>query len=90
MSPRSNRAAALGLLVSTGFLIGVSFPLGKLAGAATDGGGTLTLAPVDPVTFRAEEVPGLKVVFQVEAGKVTGLNIDQGGSTIPLTKKETP
>jgi hypothetical protein len=63
---------------------------GKLVGTATDGGGAITLAPVDTVTFRGEEVPGLKVVFKVEAGKVTGLSIDQGGSTIPLTKKETP
>ncbi|MBL8709093.1 MAG: hypothetical protein JNL25_07875, partial [Rhodospirillaceae bacterium] len=29
-----NRSTALGLLVSTGFLIGVGFPLGKLAHGA--------------------------------------------------------
>lgn len=63
---------------------------GKLTGTGTDGGGVLTLAPVDTVTFRAEEVLGLKVVFKVEGGKVTGLSIDRGGSSFPLTKKETP
>lgn len=63
---------------------------GKLIGTATDGGGTVTLAPADPVTFRGEEVPGLKVTFQVEAGKVTGLTIHRGESSTPFKKRETP
>lgn len=52
--------------------------------------GPLTFAATDPVTFRAEEVPGLKVVFQVEEGKVRGLSIRQGETATPLTKRETP
>jgi hypothetical protein len=79
-----------GTYVGPNFGVTISLKDGKLVGTATDGGGTITLAPIDPVTFRGEEVPGLKVVFQIEAGKVKGLNVDQGGSTIPLTKKETP
>jgi hypothetical protein len=61
---------------------------GKLIGTAD--GGSLTLAALDPVTFRAEEFAGIKVQFQVEAGKVTGLTLDQGGSPMPFKKKETP
>ena len=76
----------------TGPNFGVTITLkdGKLTGVATGGGGNISLSPIDPVTFRGEEVPGLKVVFLVEGGKVTGLRVDQGGSSFPLTKKETP
>lgn len=61
---------------------------GKLTASAD--GGTLTLTAADPVTFRAEEFAGIKVTFQVEAGKVTGLTIHRGESSTPLKKRETP
>jgi hypothetical protein len=62
---------------------------GKLA-VTSEATGPLTLAPVDPVTFRVEELPGIKVVFNVEEGKVRGVTFDRGGSTTPLEKRETP
>ena len=71
-----------------GFSVTIAVKDGKLTG--TSEGETLNLAATDPVTFRAEEAPGLKVVFQVEAGKVVGMNLDRPGRSIPLKKKETP
>ncbi|MES1211202.1 MAG: ankyrin repeat domain-containing protein, partial [Acidobacteriota bacterium] len=69
----------------------------SLTAAASDGkltlatdGQTFTFAALDPVTFKAEGIPGLKVVFLVEAGKVRGLNLLQGETTTPLTRKEAP
>jgi hypothetical protein len=60
---------------------------GKLI--ATFGSQTLTLGAVDKVTFRPEEFPVAKMIFQVQDGKVTGLVLDQGGPrTMSLTKKE--
>jgi hypothetical protein len=52
--------------------------------------GDFTFVATAPVTFRAVEVPGLKVVFQVEEGKVRGLSIRERGTSTPLTKRETP
>jgi Ankyrin repeats (3 copies) len=72
-----------------GFSLKVAMKEGKLT-MSVDGGNARTLAPIDPVTFRVEEAPGLKIAFQVEAGKVRGLTFDRGGSTTQLTKKETP
>lgn len=71
-----------------GFSLTIAVKDGKLTGSAD--GETLTLAALDPVTFRAEEVPGIKLVFQVEAGKVLGMTLDQRGRSIPFKKKETP
>ena len=61
---------------------------GKLS--ATFGGGQpLTLGAMDKVTFRPEEFPAAKLIFQVQDGKVTGLVLDQGGPrTVSLKKKE--
>ena len=50
----------------------------------------LTFVAADPVTFRAEEVPGLKVSFQAEAGKVNGMTLHRGETATPLRKKVTP
>jgi hypothetical protein len=52
---------------------------------------TLTFVAADTMTFRAEEVPGLKVRFDVEAGKVTGVTLlrSEGDPTL-LKKKATP
>lgn len=71
-----------------GFTATVALKDGKLT-AASDGG-TLTLLAADPVTFRAEEFAGIKVTFQSEAGKVTGMTIHRGESSTPLKKRETP
>lgn len=71
-----------------GFSLTVAAQDGKLI--LTSDGGPLTFAPADQVTFRAEEVPGLKVVFQVEAGKVRGMTFHRGERTTPLKKRETP
>jgi ankyrin repeat protein len=78
-----------GTFEGEGYSMKVALKDGKLTMSA-DGGGILTLAPVDPVTFRVEDVPGIKIVFQVEAGKVRGLILDRGGRMTPLTRKETP
>lgn len=71
-----------------GFSLTVAAQDGKLI--FTTDGGPLTFAAIDPVTFRAEEVPGLKATFQVEEGKVRGMTVLQGENPIPLTKRETP
>jgi hypothetical protein len=62
---------------------------GKLI-VTSDRGWTFDFVATDTVTFRAEEFPGLKVRFEVEAGKVTGMSMLQGESTTPLKKKVTP
>ncbi len=71
-----------------GFSLTVAAQDGKLV--VTTEGPALTFAATDPVTFRAEEFPGLKIVFQVEEGKVRGMNVHQGESTTPLTRRATP
>jgi Ankyrin repeats (3 copies)/Domain of unknown function (DUF3471) len=77
-----------GVYESPRFNLTIALKDGKLIGTAE--GESLTLAATDPVTFRTEEVAGIKVTFQVEAGKVTGLSLDQGGSPLLFKKKETP
>ena len=59
---------------------------GKLTAAI--GGGTFTLGAVDKVTFRPNETPGASMVFQVQDGKVAGVNLVQAGNITPLKKKE--
>ncbi len=70
------------------FSLTVTAQDGKLV--MTTEGPPITFVAADPVTFRAEEFPGLKIVFQVEEGKVRGMTVHQGESTIPLTRKATP
>ncbi|HEX7186393.1 MAG TPA: ankyrin repeat domain-containing protein [Thermoanaerobaculia bacterium] len=70
------------------FSLTVALKEGKL-GVTTDGE-NLTLAAIDPLTFRVVEAPGVKVMFQVEEGKVRGMNVDQQGRLMPLKKRETP
>ena len=57
---------------------------------STSDGQVLTFAAVDAVTFRIDQAPGLKVVFQVEDGKVRGMTLIRGERTTPLKKRETP
>jgi ankyrin repeat protein len=71
-----------------GFSLTVAAKDGKLI--VTTDNGNLTLAAADPVTFRAEEFAGLKVVFQVEEGKVRGMTFQRGENSTPLKKRETP
>jgi len=71
-----------------GFSLTVTAKDGKLI-VASDGG-PITLAAADQVTFRAEEFAGLKVVFQVEEGKVRGMMVHRGERLTPLTKRVTP
>jgi hypothetical protein len=44
------------------------------------------LMPLDNTTFRPIAFGGLKVVFNVEAGKVTGMAIKQGNDTTQLKR----
>jgi len=71
-----------------GFSLTVALKDGKLV--VTSDNGNFTLAAADPVTFRFEEFAGLKVVFQVEEGKVRGMTFHRGERTTPLKKRETP
>lgn len=71
-----------------GFSLTLVVKDGKLTSSSD--GQVLTFAAVDPVTFRVEQVPGLKVVFQVEDGKVRGMTFSRGEKTTPLKKRETP
>jgi Ankyrin repeats (3 copies) len=77
-----------GVYDGPGFSLTIALKDGKLTGSAE--GETLTLAAVDPVTFRAEEAPGIKLIFLVEGGKVLGMTLGQGERSTPLKKKETP
>jgi len=77
-----------GVFEGPSFTVTVTLKEGKLIAAAD--GGILTLAALDPATFRAEEFAGIKIQFQVEAGKVTGLTLTEGGSPALFKKKETP
>lgn len=77
-----------GTFDGNGFSLTVAAQDGKLI--FTTDGGPLTFAATGPATFRAEEVPGLKVTFQVEEGKVRGMTVLQGENPMLLTKRETP
>lgn len=81
-------ASYAGTFDGEGFSLTIAAKDGKLI--MTSEGGTLTFAPVDPVTFRAEEFAGLKLVVQVEDGKVRGMTFHRGERTTPLKKRETP
>lgn len=70
------------------FTLGIAVSGGKLALSAD--GGVFPFVATDPVTFKAEGIPALKIVFQIEEGKVRGLTLHQGESATPLTRKETP
>ena len=69
-----------------GLAMTVAVKDGKLTAAV--GGGTFTLGAVDKVTFRPAEIPGASMVFQVQDGKVVGVDLLQAGTTRPLKKKE--
>ncbi|HEX8283441.1 MAG TPA: ankyrin repeat domain-containing protein [Pyrinomonadaceae bacterium] len=57
---------------------------GKLV--LTGGGGSAALMAVDQKTFRPPDFAGMSVTFNVEGGKVTGLNFKQGPNTTLLKR----
>ena len=82
-------ATYAGGYVGEGFDIKVAVSEGKLL-LTSDRGMNLTFVADDPVSFRAEDVPGLKISFQVEEGKVKGVTLHRGESTTPLQRKAEP
>lgn len=61
---------------------------GKLV-ATLGGSAVMTLGALDGVTFRPEEFPALKIIFEVQDGKVSGFALDQGGpQKMEFKKKE--
>jgi hypothetical protein len=70
-----------------GFVMTMAVKDGKL-NATAGGGGAFVLGAVDKTTFRPEGIPGASLVFQVQDGKVAGVNLVQAGTTTPLKKKE--
>jgi ankyrin repeat protein len=67
--------------------ISISLKDGKLIG--TGGGGPLNLMALDQKTFRPVEFDGLTFTFNVEGGKVTGLNFKQGSNTTTLKRVDS-
>ena len=72
-----------------GFEIKVAVNDGKLQ-LSSDRGMNLTFVAADVVTFRAQDVPGLKISFQVEGAKVGGVTLHRGENATQLRRKETP
>lgn len=56
--------------------------------AAAPGQGNLTLFALDNITFRPAQFEGLKLAFEVEGNKATGITFTQGPSTIKLKRVE--
>ncbi|HYH86061.1 MAG TPA: ankyrin repeat domain-containing protein, partial [Pyrinomonadaceae bacterium] len=68
--------------------ISIALKDGKLVG--TGGSGTtLILMPLDQKTFRPVEFGGTTLTFNVEGGKVTGLNFKQGPNTTLLKRVDS-
>lgn len=51
-------------------------------------GRPLVLEAVDQVTFRAQQFPSFKLIFETAEGKVTGVLVDGGTNKISLKRKE--
>jgi ankyrin repeat protein len=64
--------------------ITVTLKDGKLVGSG--GGGSFNLMALDQKTFRPVEFDGLTFTFNVEGGKVTGLDFKQGQNTTTLKR----
>jgi ankyrin repeat protein len=60
---------------------------GKLSLAG--GGGSTTLMPLDQKTFRPPDFAGMSVTFNVEGGKVTGLDLKQGANTTAFKRVDS-
>jgi hypothetical protein len=82
-------ATYVGGYVGEGFDVKVAVNEGKLV-LTSDRGMNLIFVATDPATFRAEEVPGLKISFQSAEGKVKGMTLHRGESATPLQRKQEP
>jgi hypothetical protein len=71
-----------------GFSLTVTMKDGKLILISDNG--NLTLIAADPVTFRAEEFAGFKIVFDVAESQVRGMTVHRGDRAMPLKKRMTP
>lgn len=67
--------------------ISIALKDGKLVG--TGGGGALILMALDQKTFRPVEFDGMTLTFNVEGGKVTGVNFKQGPNTTLLKRVDS-
>jgi hypothetical protein len=70
---------------TAGYVLTVLLKDGKLT--AAEEGEFLDLDALGKTTFRVEQYPGLKLIFNVENGKVTGLTLEEGGSPTQLVRK---
>lgn len=68
-----------------GYSLTIRLKDGKLI--ATDADAAFDLGPLDKATFRAEQYPLVKLIFNVEGGKVTSLTMDEAGRPIRLERK---
>ncbi|HET9767542.1 MAG TPA: ankyrin repeat domain-containing protein, partial [Thermoanaerobaculia bacterium] len=82
-------ASYAGAYAGEGLDITVAVNEGKLQ-LTSDRGMNLTFVAADPSSFRAQDVPGLRISFQVEAGKVTGVILFRGEDATPLQRKPEP
>ena len=72
-----------------GYVITVLLKDGKLT--AVDESESLDLGTLDQTTFRAEPYPLLKLIFNTENGKITGLTLDDdAGNRMQLKRKQAP
>ena len=62
---------------------------GKLVGTSAASGQSIPLMAVDQKTFRPAEFDGITFTFNVDGGKVTGLNFKQGPNTTLLKRVDT-
>ncbi|MCI0487934.1 MAG: ankyrin repeat domain-containing protein [Blastocatellia bacterium] len=70
-----------------GKILSLKFSDGKLMGSFPDRG-IATLKPVDKTTFSLVEAEGVKVTFQVDGEKVTGLLLEQQGTKTVFKRVE--
>ncbi len=58
---------------------------GKLEGTVV-GQSEITYNPTDQTTFQSVEVPGIKLVFNVEGAQVPSFTVEQGGQSFPFLR----
>jgi hypothetical protein len=68
-----------------GYALSVRLKDGKLV--AIEEWDALDLGALDRATFRVQQYPALKVIFNTENGKVTSLTLDEGYQRMQLRKK---
>jgi len=82
-------ASYAGSYAGEGLDVKVTVSEGKLV-FTSDRGMNLTFVAADLLTFRAQDVPGIKISFQVEEGKVKAMTLHRGANTTPLQRKQEP